>query len=359
MKKDILILYNFILHYRIPFFNVLSQYYNVTVLHSGKECVGSDDKFTEIIVPVKKMGPFYFQKGVLAEVNKEKYDIIIALFDIAWVNTIISIYVHNKKAKFILWGAWITKSNIANRIRIFFTKKAHSNVFYTNEARLAFIKKDISKEKLYVANNTFDVGLRIRSYENPVKNSILFVGSLDKRKQNDVLLKSFSEILDEIPSNIMLTIIGDGVERDYLMEISHELKIEGRVNFTGKINDTNTLMNYYKNAIVSVSFGQAGLSVLQSLGYGVPFLTKRNAISGGEKTNIRNNYNGIFCDDDSNSLAENLKFLCNDIKYARTLGENAFNYYSDFCTINNMVQGFKDAIEGTRLALIDEEEFKY
>jgi glycosyltransferase involved in cell wall biosynthesis len=355
--KKILIQYNFILHYRKAFFNELSRHYEVTVYHSGNKTVTENDKYQEIIVPIKKIGPFYLQSGVLDAVKSDNYDIVIALFDVRWINTVLSIF-FNKNSKFIWWGAWITKSKIANFIRLFFTRKSFANVFYTNEARIDFINYGIDDYNLYVANNTFDVGKRIKSYENDLKNSILFVGSLDKRKQNDITITAFNNIINAIPKDINLIIIGDGSERKTLEELVLKLNIEKRVIFKGKITHADKLQEYYKKAIVSISFGQAGLSVLQALGFGVPFLTKTNAISGGEKTNIKHNKNGIFCDDNILSLEENLKYLCNNIGFARDLGENAYQYYSDYCTIENMVQGFLDAIDGTKLANIDENNYK-
>lgn len=354
--KKILIQYNYILHYRKSFFNELSKYYDVTVVHSGELSVTPYDTYKEIIVSVKKMGPFYLQKNIIQEVKKNDYDIIIALFDVRWINTVLSIF-FNKKSKFIWWGAWITKSKIANSIRLYFTKKSYANVFYTNEAKQDFISHGISQNNLYVANNTFDVGNRIKSYENKVKNTLLFVGSLDKRKQNDILLKAFKNILHKIPKDTKIIIIGDGKEQEYLKSLVTELGIDKRVSFKGKINDAEKLKQYYSKAIASVSFGQAGLSVLQSLGFGVPFITKQNAISGGEKSNIKHNINSILCEDNQESLEETLIYLCNNINISRELGENAFKYYSEYCTIENMVQGFRDAIEGTRLACVDENFF--
>lgn len=352
--KKILIQYNYILHYRKAFFNELAKYYDVTILHSGEKSITDEDKYKEIIVPVKKIGPFYFQSDVISEVRKDCYDICIALFDVRWINTVFSIYFKNKNTKFIWWGAWITKSSIANFIRLHFTKKADANVFYTNEARKDFIKLGISDSSLYVANNTFDVGKRIKAFENEIKNRILFVGSLDKRKQNDLLIKAFANIQWQIGYNFTLTIVGDGSEYNSLKKLAINLKLEEKIDFIGRINNPELLARYYKEAIASVSFGQAGLSVLQSLGFGVPFLTKSNAISGGEKLNIKHGHNGFFCEDSQKSLEDYLVLLCNDLSNAKKLGENAYNYYSEYCTIENMVQGFKDAIENTRFAKIDE-----
>ena len=352
-KPKVLILYNYILHYRKPFFNQLAKKYEVTVLHSGKPSVTEEDDYSEIITPVKKLGPFMLQSGVFKEVFDDKYDIIISLFDVRWINILLYLLIKKSSQQHILWGAWITNSRIANHARAFFMKRADASVFYTYEALADFLDYGMAEQTMYVGNNTFDVGSRIKSFESPVKNRILFVGSLNKRKQNEVLLKAFANIKSQIPPGTLLTFIGEGSESESLRALTQQLELGPEVEFIGKINDPEQLKPYYQEAIVSVSFGQAGLSVLQSLGYGVPFLTKHNAISGGEKSNIKNNVNSVFCDDNQQSLEASLIKLCNDIDYARALGEAAFHYYSRYCTIENMTQGFLDAMEGTRLTEVD------
>lgn len=353
MKGKILLTYNYILHYRVPLFNLIAEQYDLTVLHSGKSIKTTEDKYKEIIVPFKKIGPFFIQEGILWETKKEEYDIIIHLFDVRWVNTVRAI-LDNKEKKTILWGAWLTNSKIANVVRLQLLKKASASLFYTEKSKMDFIKKGLNKENCFVANNTFDVGNRIKSFENLVKNRILFVGSLNPRKGNITLINAFANIIKLIPKHIILTIIGDGEERQVLEQLVKDLKIENHVNFTGKINNPEKLKEFYKNAIVSVSYGQAGLSVLQSIGFGVPFLTKYNAITGGEIENIIDGYNGVLCEDNQESLEAKLIKMCNNIPSSIIMGKNAYEYYSQYCTIENMCQGFLDSIENTRLSEIDE-----
>jgi len=347
MKKKILIGYNYILHYRKPMFNLLSEKYDVTVLHSGKSINNKNDKYQELISTAKKSGPFFFQEGLINEIKNNEYDFIILLFDVRWVNTIVSVFRFRKTKNIILWGAWLTNNKVTNNIRSWISKKVYANVFYTNKSRLDFINLGINKSNSYVANNTFDVGERVQSYNMRIKDTILFVGTLNTRKENDILISSFNNIINKIPKNICLSFIGDG---DQLLNLSNQVKsyqIQSRVKFYGRIEDVNKLKDFYKRAIVSVSFGQSGLSVLQSLGYGVPFLTKKNSVSGGEKTNIINDFNGIFCEDNQKSLETSLIKLCLDIEFSKKLGKNAFDYYTKYCTIENMTQGFIDAIEKT------------
>lgn len=350
MKKRILILQNKILHYRKAFYNELSNYYDVTVLHSGKSTLNPDDKYQELVVELKKLGPFYIQSGVLNAIKDEQYDVIISMFDLRWVNNIIAMYVCRCDVKFIWWGAWITKNSIANNIRVYLANKNNPSIFYTHEAKADFEDLGVSSEKLFVANNTIDVGRREKSYKNSVKNKILFVGSLDKRKELDIVISSFYEIVNIIDKSIILTIVGDGFEAENLKKQVQKLELENRVVFKGKITDVDLLRDYYKESLASVSFGQAGLSVLQSFGYGVPFITKSNAISGGEINNIKDGYNGYFCQDSAESFQGSLLKLCTNINLARELGKNAYDYYSDYSSIDNMVQGFRDAIDNTRLS---------
>lgn len=340
----ILILQNKILHYRKTLYNLLSQNYDVTILHSGYNSISENDIYKEIVVPVYRLGSFRIQKSVLKRTFSNEFDVIIAMADLYWINNFLALFIHHKKSKFIFWGSWFTGKYLIDRIKVFLAKKADANIFYTRNAKNSFATKGIKSQKLFTANNTFDVGDRIKSFKNPIKNKILFVGSFDRRKQLVVLIKSFKNILNSIDENINLVLIGDGDEKIEIEKLINNLNLKNRIILTGKINEPDRLREFYKEAIVSVSYGQAGLSVLQSLGFGVPFITHADAISGGEKYNIIHNKNGFFCKSQL-ELEDYLVQLCTNIDKARSMGENAYKYYSNNCTIEIMAQGFIDAIE--------------
>ena len=116
------------------------------------------------------------------------------------------------------------------------------------------------------------------------------------------------------------------------------------IKFVGQVNDPAELEGYYKHALASISYGQAGLSVLQSFAYGVPYITKIDTISGGEANNIIDNYNGIVLDNSLFCLENELRKIMIDAEYAKELGKNAFDYYSEHCSINIMAKGFIKAI---------------
>lgn len=360
--KKILIIYNYILHYRVPFFNELSKYYDVTIIHSGKSIKEDSDEYSEIIVNSRKLGPFNIQSNVMSEASKLEYDIIITLFDLRWISSIFLFlkmrFLGDKRLN-ILWGAWLTNSNLANYFRLKLMNISEASVFYTQKSRNDFLKIGM-KTKSYVANNTFDIPKNIRQNcsEFEVKDYILTVGSLDKRKGIDKLISSFYRSIPLIKPGVKLVIVGGGHEEPSLKLYVEKLGITERVVFTGVINSPNELLDYYKRAILCCSYNQAGLFVLQSLGYGVPFITRKDAISGGEKYNVVNLENG-FLVNNLNDLTDKIALLSNDLPLSRTMGANAYEYYSNFCTISNMAQGFRDAINDKNEVNIDYRQDSY
>ena len=96
-----------------------------------------------------------------------------------------------------------------------------------------------------------------------------------------------------------------------------------------------------------MSYGQAGLSVLQSFGHGVPFITSKGAISGGEIENIIPHQTGFLCDLSQESLTDTFVSLCNYPARTEQLGYDALHYYQTYSSAQVMVAGFSEAIENT------------
>ena len=217
-------------------------------------------------------------------------------------------------------------------------------IFYHQNICNLFIKNGLNPKKAFVANNTFYVNNRTSFHMNKTKDLFLHVGTLDYRKENHVLIRVFQKIVTIYPS-IYLYVVGNGSELNNLKKLVKLLKLEKNVYLLGRIEDTNILKDYYSRAISSISWGQAGLTVLQSMAFGVPFITKKNSISGGEKYNIINNYNGFLLDDDILDLEKKIIHLIENPKIAQKMGLQAFNYYNQEASLNKMLNGFKLALD--------------
>jgi len=347
----ILVIQNEILHYRKSFYEKLSGLYDVTILHSGKSMVTLDDSFSEIIVDAIRIGPFYFQSKVLQYASEPKYDIVIAMFDIRWINSIKTMYKLDMEKPWIWWGLdkglSSTKlvSRIALSLKVYIAKRNNPIIFYSNRIKDDFADYGLNENNLFVANNTFHISDRIKAYEYQKKEYFINVGSLVPRKRNKEFIEVIAKLRKTEGKDIRLMLIGSGEEESALKDYIKMKGVEDLVEMPGAIKDPHHLREYYKKAIASVSFGQAGLAVLQSMAFGVPFVTSKNSITGGEAYNIINGVNGLLCEPTIESLENNIVRLCEENNLALELGRNAYRYYSENCKIENMVKGFVKAIE--------------
>ncbi len=80
-KYRVLSLNNVLLEYRIPVYNQLFAYFDVTVAHHGKLVNSDKAKFKQIQLNPKKIGPFISFKENISELAKQ-YDTVIALGDL-------------------------------------------------------------------------------------------------------------------------------------------------------------------------------------------------------------------------------------------------------------------------------------
>lgn len=340
----ILVIQNKLLHYRLDFLNALAKLDDVVVVHSGKSMRRIGDQFEEVVVSSKRFGPFYKQRGLLELIEVRQPNAVIAMFDVRWINTIRAMYRFDKRLTWVWWGLDRGNSALATFAKLLIARRPNPIVFYTDYARKEFSKALGREDGLFVANNTFHVAKRFESYRNPVKNRIINVGSLDARKQNDVTIRVLKRIREDTDADIRFSLIGEGAELESLSALASEVGVREQVDFLGHIEDPKELAGYYAEAIASVSFGQAGLAVLQSMAFGVPFVTKRNAISGGEIHNIANGRTGLIVDDDPAALEVALRSLFGNVERARAMGEAAYRYYSEEATLEKMVDCFQNAI---------------
>jgi glycosyltransferase involved in cell wall biosynthesis len=102
----------------------------------------------------------------------------------------------------------------------------------------------------------------------------LYVGRLIQAKKPFLLLDAFLAVLDELEPDVRLVFVGDGPLADELRQRS--VGAGERVCFEGHVSDVERLRDLYANAISSVSPGYVGLSITQSLGFGVPMIVARD-----------------------------------------------------------------------------------
>jgi len=152
------------------------------------------------------------------------------------------------------------------------------------------------------------------------RQTITFAGRLDYMKGVHILLEGFKQLRDEM-KNVQLTIVGDGPDRERLLNLSREKGIFDAVNFCGEAAE---IVSYLQKSSVFVlpSFSE-GLSnvLLEAMACGLPVVATR---VGGTIDLIEDGVNGILIEpENSRQLYQAVKKILQDEVLAKTIGAQA------------------------------------
>lgn len=222
--------------------------------------------------------------------------------------------------KTIVWGhAWPRsgKKSKTNYLRKLMRRLSNSVIVYT-KSQMNELKAEEPNLIINVAPNALYYGDEMEPDIKVKKegiNDIIYVGRLTKLKKPLVLLEAFHQSIDNLDKSVMLYFIGDGEEKVVLQDYINKHKLKSRVILAGHIGDYDQLKQYYSKSLFSVSPGYIGLSVTQSLGFGVPMLVSRNENHSPELEAIIEGFNSLFFEtDDLNSLKEKITTIFRDKK---------------------------------------------
>lgn len=334
--KNVLIVQPKLLKYRLDLFNNLSKTYNITVAHSGEK-VENDLKFEQLVIQPFHFFSFIYQPGLNAILSN--YDIVVLPFDPHELAFYMPFY---RKAKFLYFGIGFGRSRIANFLRIFMLRR-HRALFYSPYGIVNFDINDNEFCNLKFTNNTISVNYDGPSIHFLNRKTFLFVGALVKRKKINNIIISFYYFC-KVNSGFSLVIVGDGEEKDNLIRLATLLGLSNKVIFRGHVEDSNELIELYENSVATLHYGQSGLSILQSLGHGVPCIVNRAIQSGGEALNVIDAYNGYFSDDNISEFTGKMIKISKCEKLWKFLSGNCISYYKKNASMEVMVSSFSNAI---------------
>lgn len=343
-RIKVLILYNKIFHYRIPIWNILADRCDLTVTYSlGDIPRDIDIRFNTLFLPFHKWGPFVIHRDNIRKLASQ-YDAVIAYGNITWLKFSSLPWFNKTKVIFHTIGVSASynkefdKHRGWDRIRAFFYKKADALAFYTQYPIDKYEKLGIRREKMFEAPNT----VAVSPIESCKKDSILMIGTLYRAKGLQLLLDAYLELKNKCTLPV-LNIIGQGPDYENVKSWIQENDMQDKIVLRGAIYDINEKAKFFSKALACISPRQAGLTVLESMGYGVPFITIRNAITGGELFNVHNGEDGVILDDESQLSSTISDIAENPQKYV-IMGEKAQQYYKENRTPTHMADGLWNSI---------------
>jgi glycosyltransferase involved in cell wall biosynthesis len=180
-----------------------------------------------------------------------------------------------------------------------------------------------------------------------MKQDFLFIGSFYKQKGIDMLIDAYSELLKQRKDVPCLHIIGGGPQEHKVRQDIKNRKLDEKVILHGAIYDQSLIKVFFNKSLVCISPNQAGLSVLTSMGYGVPYLTSSDAITGGEIFNIEDKVTGLIFTGEIERLIEKLAWVIDNKNQMIEMGQRALEYYNKNRRPEHMAASIIEAIDFT------------
>lgn len=353
-KKKIIILQSSLMQYRVPTWNILADKYDLTIGYFDKGLPKDCEKHFKVHkFGSRKFGPFIFIFNLRNYL--QQFDVVCFVPDPHIPSFVVLPFLPHKY-KLLTWSIGFRcsythpylvdrKHTIMDRVVYqWIFNKVDANIFYMKNALAFWRDNQIDKNRVFVAPNTTDV--------EPIdlipkkKTGFLFVGTLYRGKGIEFLIESFKNAINKTGSDVKLTIVGNGEMRNELENYVVCNNLENNVEFTGAIYDETLLATHFQKALLCISPTQGGLSCPKSMGYGVPFVCRRDAITGGEIHHMTDGVNGIMYDSNTDLDDILVDAINNPSKYVE-MGVKAKHYYDNNATPKHMAQGVTNAIEFT------------
>ncbi len=224
------------------------------------------------------------QSDIFVEANISLKTAIVGLFN-------------RKKWVVIHHIPYLHQKTITGIIKLWLTHFSH------NICVSKYVQKTIPGKSLVIPNfyNTVFDAVSITEKTG----STVFVGRLVSDKGVDLLLNAFAEVIKEYPSN-HLTIIGDGPEKENLLELCKKLNLQNHVTFINSLEPillANKISTFKYLVIPSLWEEPFGLVALEGLAAGCTV----TASDGGGLPEALGNFGILFKRGDKADLIKKLK----------------------------------------------------
>ncbi len=175
---------------------------------------------------------------------------------------------------------------------------------------------------------------------------MLYVGRIEPSKKPLLALEAFAIACNELDleKSVRLTFVGRGSQLPALRQRAQELGLAERVDILGSITDYERLRRLYGETIASLSPGYVGLSLTQSLGFGVPMVVGRDEPHAPEIELLSSSTGRTFPGDDAHALGAELVWC--SLHVAEWDRKSIVNTVRSRYSSTAMARGFEMALRG-------------
>ena len=342
--KKVCFIQPLITNYTIPIFAELGKHTHLTIVYSPVDTRQGFESKANVVIPEAKLievptwwPPFgrngMVQCGLIRILKDMQPDAVIIFANLrylsfwsvlAWCKLQrIPVFPHGhglykKRSPGFLW-------KVIYRI-VFWLSTVY--ISYTPSVAESLSCLGLPKKKIAVAENSIENLFAIPPEQKTGReNGILFIGRLREGCRLDLLLSVVAQIHVEHHSDIMLHIIGDGIDTEHFKSLASGMSW---VKFHGSIYDPEKISEISRQCMAGCYPGNAGLSIVHLMSLSLPPITHDMLQhQGPEPSYIENGVNGVLFDYSTSDkgLVSALRSIVDHPEQLRSLQYGAYSTY--------------------------------
>lgn len=234
--------------------------------------------------------------------------------------------------KRIKWGEKMNKQSITElyerKIVVGRLKTQNAIAIAISEDSFEFVNQqlpDIIEKKMLL--NAIDTTLFYHPVQTKKEQRIVMIGSLTPLKRQELAIRAIHE-LKKRGRQVVLDLIGDGVQRETLLAQIKDLDLSDTVVLHGNLDHPETLLkkaSVYLHTSKSEAFG---LVLIEAMASGLPVVCTDG---GGNKALIQEGENGFLIEEQNPELiADKLELLLSDENLRLKMGRFAQEFSKKF-----------------------------
>lgn len=369
-NKRVLLITNIPSPYRIPLFNLLNGCLQAAgaTLHVLFGARGyshrlfkldlNSCRFSYEILPsgvLSRSRARFTYRGLLSVVRRYDPHVVVSYgFSLATMKLWLRSWF--KPVPYLIWSGVIAPRRGGDSLlriwqRRVLVQRAAGYIAYGTAARDYFLSLGARPDRVHVAINTVDTDFfaheaqRLRGGPAAAPPRVLlYVGYLTERKRVDHVLHAI-RLLSSRRNDFVLSVVGDGAERERLEKLTGDLGITEFVRFEGFVQPPE-LPRHYAGAycfLFPSAFDIWGLVLIEAMASGLPCLASIHA--GATRDLVHDGENGFVADfADTETVAGKIEWLLDHPEQSAHLGFTASQSIRQRASLSACAAGFTDAI---------------
>lgn len=190
----------------------------------------------------------------------------------------------------------------------------HNHIAVSQTTKLDLINDGILEKNIYINYCGVDLSLVDKVPVQNIDYDIIFVGRLTHQKNLKLLIEAIKLLRIDQP-NILVCLVGDGLEKNRIKELVSQYDLEQNIIFKGLISQRDDLFVEFKKSKIFVLpslLEGFGIVVVEAEACGLPVIVIENKWNAAQEL-VDQNINGYICQNKASDLAMKIKeILFND-----------------------------------------------